>query len=107
MTLQLSTASRLAEILGRRDRRAADRRDGDRRGKTLAVVVERRRGTERRTVGQRETANGHIRQALQLLETRLAPETLETSAQRDMAAAVRRLWLAVRECELGNVGRYR
>lgn len=69
------------------------------------MVFERRRGAERRAIGRRETACGHIRQALQVLETEQALGTLEASAQREVAAADRRLWLALRECELGNIGR--
>lgn len=83
------------------DRRGpADRRLGERRLQLLSVTVERRtRVDRRRRTGRRESAGGHLRNAIQLLETALADSRLHHAPvdQEAVAAAAERLRQALRE----------
>jgi hypothetical protein len=87
-------------------RRHGDRRLADRRRARSTVPIERRRGKDRRLpMGRRESAAGHVRQAIQLLDT-LAPGAASSPHSPEVvAAALRRLWLGLRELGLGNLGR--
>ena len=80
----------------------ADRRLGERRLTLVRVDDDRRRGPDRRRpVGRRESASGHIRNAIQVLETALA----ETESSGDLVeretiqAAIDRLKQALNEVE--------
>lgn len=53
--------------------------------------------------GTREPATEHVRNALQLLENVLEFGALDDEDRKDVRAAIRRLWLALREIERGNV----
>jgi hypothetical protein len=95
-------SARVDALLPRGDGRSAERRRGDRRHVSLRVSQERRRGEERRgPVPRRETAVGHFFNAAQLLTLAESdpPLTLEL-----VGAALRRLWLGMRELESGNIG---
>jgi hypothetical protein len=80
-----------------------DRRSGsDRRNQPRA---ERRSTVERRRwLGKKaeEPASEHIRNALQLLLPLTQSESLDSDSQRDLAAAVDRLLVALREVERGR-----
>ncbi len=92
------------------DRRVnAERRRADRRGSAAPVPLERRRGADRRRVlARREEAGGHVRHAIQLLETLLTHGTLVEDDREDVQAALRRLWFALSEIErTGGVGAVR
>jgi hypothetical protein len=80
-------------------RTGTDRRIGDRRARHVEVPVDRRRPTDRRArLGRRETAEGHLRNAIQLL-TGLANQepALGQSAQQLVDDLLRRLHLALAE----------
>ena len=51
----------------------------------------------------REPANEHVRNAIQVLENLLEFGTLDNDDRKDVRAALRRLWLALREIQRGNV----
>ena len=92
------------------DRRVnAERRRTDRRGSAAPVSLERRSGADRRRLlERREEASGHVRHAIQLLETLLSHGTLPLDDREDVQAALRRLWFALSEIErtdaVGPVG---
>ncbi|MGH7644834.1 MAG: hypothetical protein ACREMR_04535, partial [Gemmatimonadales bacterium] len=83
------------------DRRCrVERRGGERRGGADALSVERRTGTDRRhRTERRESAGGHVRNAIQLLEFLLAQPGLADRERLELAAVTRRLWLALWEIE--------
>jgi hypothetical protein len=79
-----------------------DRRLGERRLQLVVVSVERRtRSERRRRTGRRESAGGHVRNAIQLLETALADNELHHAPveQEIVAAAAERLRRALREVD--------
>lgn len=94
------------------DRRSAhDRRTGERRRLTLVPQEERRVGESRRRVGERrvtpglrdaETAEEHVRNALQLLMTIAETESLDDEVRRDLDAAIFRLHFAIERLQRGN-----
>jgi hypothetical protein len=51
----------------------------------------------------REPASEHVRNAIQVLENLLEFGTLDSEDRKDVRAAIRRLWLALREIQRGNV----
>ncbi len=53
--------------------------------------------------GTREPATEHVRNAIQVLENLLEFGELDEEDRKDVRAATRRLWLALREIERGNV----
>lgn len=80
----------------------ADRRLGERRLQLVSVPAERRALPDRRRrLGRRESAGGHLRNAIQLLETALADaERHGTPVDPDaVAAAVERLRHALHEID--------
>jgi hypothetical protein len=106
MIADVGTARHLTEFLGMADRRrVADRRFGERRDRAVPVPVDRRHG-DRRHLQRRETAAGHIRNALQTLDELVLLHGPGTPEHQDVATALRRLWLGLREIELGNDGRH-
>ena len=83
-------------------RRPADRRLGERRLELVGVEAERRLGADRRRpVGRRESASGHIRNAIQVLESALdESERNGDSMERDtILAAIDRLRQALHEVD--------
>jgi hypothetical protein len=79
-----------------------DRRLGERRLQLVTVAVERRtRSERRRRTGRRESPAGHVRNAIQLLETALADSRLHGTPvdQVTVAAAAQRLRHALREVD--------
>jgi ribosomal protein L20 len=52
--------------------------------------------------GDRETASAHIRNAIQMLSNLLDFGSLDEEDRKDIRAAIRRLWLALREIERAN-----
>ncbi|MGH7674840.1 MAG: hypothetical protein ACREMV_06155 [Gemmatimonadales bacterium] len=106
MMADIGTARHLTEVLGLADRRhITDRRFGERRDHAVPVTVERRHG-DRRYLQRRETAAGHIRNALQTLDDLVLLHGPGTPEHQDVTTALRRLWLSLREIELGNAGRH-
>ncbi len=91
-----------------RDRRAAfDRRIGERRQRAVPVSFERRRGADRRrNLERREGPGGHVRNAIQILKTLMAIETLEPDARDMVEAAVERLQLGLRELDRLRANRH-
>lgn len=88
--------------LGPERRGPVDRRLGERRLQLVGVPVERRAHSERRRrIERRESAGGHLRNAIQLLEAALADGRLHhTSVNPEaVAAAAQRLRQALRECD--------
>lgn len=82
------------------DRRRADRRSAQRRSGGLpAGVTDRRRGEDRRLRQRRETVGEHLRNALQVLLHATAGREMPVEARHDIAAAIRRIWLALQELE--------
>lgn len=87
------------------DRRAApDRRTGERRQLVLVPTVDRRAPGTRRRPGDRrtgkgppgsETAEEHVRNALQLLMTIVETGDLDDELRRDLDAAIFRLHFAI------------
>jgi hypothetical protein len=63
------------------------------------VVVRNRRGTQRRVRDRRETVGEHLRNALQVLLHTTTTQTMSPETRNDIAAAVRRIWLALQELE--------
>lgn len=51
----------------------------------------------------REPAGEHVRNAIQVLENLLEFGTLDDEDRKDVRAAIRCLWLALREIQRGNV----
>ena len=92
------------------DRRVnAERRRADRRTSAAPVPRERRDGADRRRLlARREEASGHVRHAIQLLETLLTHGTVAEDDREDVQAALRHLWFALSEIErtdaVGPVG---
>jgi len=106
MIADVGTARHLTELLGIADRRRiADRRFGERRDRAVTVPVDRRH-RDRRHIERRENAAGHIRNALQTLDDLVLLHGPGTPEHQDVATALRRLWLGLREIELGNAGRH-
>lgn len=83
------------------ERRASvERRLGERRQQAQHVPRERRTsGDRRRPPSRRETADGHLRHAIQLTRGALADPEIPNSARDDLERATRRMWLALREVE--------
>lgn len=88
-----------------------DRRTGERRKLKLVPSVERRtRGTRRRTGERRsqpgtrgtETAEEHVRNALQLLTAIAETESLDDELRRDFDAAIFRLHFAIERLRRGD-----
>lgn len=80
----------------------ADRRLGERRLQLVDVQVERRgRGDRRRPVGRRESASGHIRNAIQVLENALVTSERDGDpvARETLLAAIERLHHALHEVD--------
>jgi len=80
----------------------ADRRLGERRLELLGFETNRRHGGDRRRpVGRRESAGGHIRNAIQVLETALAQNERSGDPQEwaTILAAIDRLRQALREVD--------
>jgi hypothetical protein len=80
----------------------ADRRLGERRLQLVTVAAERRMRCERRgRTGRRESAGGHVRNAIQLLESALADSELHHTPvdQETVAAAAQRLRHALGEVD--------
>jgi hypothetical protein len=80
----------------------ADRRLGERRLQLVTVEAERRaRSERRRRTGRRESAGGHVRNAIQLLESALAESELHRTPldQETVAAAAQRLRHALSEVD--------
>jgi hypothetical protein len=61
--------------------------------------VERRGARDRRVRQRRETVTEHLRNALQVLVHLSAGRTLEPAVNEEVAAAIRRVWLAIQELE--------
>ncbi len=103
MTMSLTSAqpNQAAWPTGER-RGPADRRLGERRLQPLGVGAERRQaGDRRRPVGRRESAGGHIRNAIQVLEATLVENQRSGDpVERDtILAAIDRLRQALREVD--------
>ncbi len=80
----------------------ADRRLGERRLQLVEVPLERRASTERRgPVGRRESASGHIRNAIQVLENALAEGGRQGDPveRKTLITATERLRQALHEVE--------
>jgi len=80
----------------------ADRRLGERRLELVRVKDDRRRGADRRRpVGRRESASGHIRNAIQVLEASLeeSDQSGDALARETIVAAIRRLKQALHEVD--------
>ncbi len=88
----------------------ADRRLGERRLQLAEVPAERRgRGDRRRPVSRRESAGGHIRNAIQVLENALAESERagDPVEQQTIIAAIGRLRQALREVDRLSTDRAR
>jgi hypothetical protein len=80
----------------------ADRRLGERRLQLQTVEANRRGGADRRRpVGRRESASGHIRNAIQVLETALveSERSDDPVEQETIRAAIDRLKQALHEVD--------
>lgn len=80
----------------------ADRRLGERRLQLLQVPADRRAGADRRRpVGRRESASGHIRNAIQVLESALVESERagDLAEQETILAAIERLRQALHEVD--------
>jgi len=80
----------------------ADRRLGERRLQLLQVPANRRRGQDRREpMSRRESAGGHIRNAIQVLETALleSEQSGDSVERSTILAAIDRLKQALREVD--------
>lgn len=80
----------------------ADRRLGERRLQLVEVRAERRRATDRRRpTGRRESAGGHIRNAIQVLENALAESRRagDPVEEETLCAAIDRLRQALEAVE--------
>lgn len=85
------------------ERRAAvDRRIGERRSRRMDVSSDRRRGPDRRSpLSRRETAEGHVRNAIQIIKGLAEEEEGLSPATRQMVDdLLRRLYLALTETQL-------
>jgi len=95
-------ARHVSTLLPDGERRRVERRRRERRYRLAQVEVDRRRVQDRRSALQRrESARGHLFNAAQLLTL---ASTDRTAADDLISGALRRVWLALRELELGNVG---
>ncbi len=82
------------------DRRSRERRTADRRRHAGAhPPVERRGARDRRVRQRRETVTEHLRNALQVLVHLSAGRVLDPAVSDEVAAAIRRIWLAIQELE--------
>jgi hypothetical protein len=82
------------------DRRRTDRRSAQRRSGGLPAGVAERRGLgDRRLRQRRESVGEHLRNALQVLLHATAGREMPVEARHDIAAAIRRVWLALQELE--------
>ena len=88
-------------LLPRERRALVDRRAfNERRGELMSVTVDRRETSPRRSgFDRRESAAGHIRNALQVLQEMAGQVVLDAEQKEKVESAVRRLWLAVAEVE--------
>jgi len=80
----------------------ADRRLGERRLQLVGVDADRRRSADRRRpIGRRESASGHIRNAIQVLETALveSERSGDPVEQATIRAAIDRLKQALHEVD--------
>lgn len=85
-----------------------ERRVGDRRQQLVSVARERRgRWERRRSFDRRETAAGHVRNGIQILEGILADHPLAPDPDAAVREAIDRLWMGLREIERLAAGRQR
>jgi hypothetical protein len=92
----------VSAFLSHPERRQADRRRLERRGRLVTVHPERRVFRDRRSaVPRRETARAHLLNAAQIL---MLASTDPIATEVNVHAALRRVWLALREMDLGNCG---
>ncbi|MEE8116354.1 MAG: hypothetical protein V3T28_04520 [Gemmatimonadales bacterium] len=82
-------------------RRSVDRRAGRERRSNVGIHPgkEHRSGGKRRRHQRRDTARGHLRNALQMLLPLVTANRLDADAHEIVASAMRRIWLAVLEIE--------
>lgn len=76
------------------DRRAIERRRG-----AAPVPAERRALDRRGRTDRRESAGGHLRNAMQLLQEVLQAAPVDVLTRRHLEAVMERLWLALAEGE--------
>lgn len=87
-------------------RLSVERRLGERRLRLLTVSLDRRAKPERRQpFDRRETASGHLRNALQMLADMTDGRTPETEADAGLRATMGRLLRCLREVERLEVAR--
>lgn len=85
------------------DRRRAPRRVSQRRSGLIPLGVdERRQGRDRRVRERRETVGEHLRNGLQVLLHCTTGRDVAVEVRYDIAAAARRVWLALQELERGT-----
>lgn len=85
------------------DRRRAERRLVQRRSvPAVPAVTERRLRSDRRVRQRRETVREHLRNGLQVLLHCTVGRQVAPEIRHDIAAAARRVWLAIRELERGT-----
>ncbi len=80
-------------------RSLTNRRAVERRMAVFPVPVERRGGRRRSGVERRESATGHLRNALQVLQELKREAGFRGEDEQRLDSAIRRLWLAVAEVE--------
>jgi hypothetical protein len=71
----------------------------ERRRHALPVIAERRSWRRRRNADRRESASGHLRNAMQLLLELGEAGPLDAPLRRHLEAVMERLWLALAEGE--------
>jgi hypothetical protein len=85
------------------DRRRVHRRVAQRRSGSIALNgTERRQGRDRRVRERRETVGEHLRNGLQVLLHCTTGREVAAEVRYDIAAAARRVWLALQELERGK-----
>lgn len=99
-------AQRVAAILPHGERRTGRHRrhQPERRATRVSVREDARHLPRRSGRERRETASGHVRNAIQLLGVATAYDPSGAEERAAVNGATRRLWLALREIELGNPG---
>jgi hypothetical protein len=73
-----------------------------RSGEVALDGTDRRQGPDRRVRERRETVGEHLRNGLQVLLHCTSGREVATEVRHDIAAAARRVWLALQELERGT-----
>ena len=98
--MSLTSAAVQRSVPENERRLSVDRRIGERRLRLVETPADRRSAPERRAMlDRRETAGGHLRNALQMLTDLLDRDAADAELDSAVRAALERLWRCLREVQ--------